>query len=173
MDPAEAAVVTLGSLQAGQTETIIAEKAVLRVNVRTPTTATRKKVLASVRRFVDAECKASGCPKEPLIEESTSFPLIVNDESVARRLSESFSSHFKDNLITNFPGVNASEDVSMLAFSVDKWCCFWFFGGIDDAKWDELAKEGRLHQDILSNHSAHFASLIHLTLRVGMGALCV
>lgn len=173
IDPAEAAVVTVGSLQAGETENIIAEEAVLRVNIRSQTTATREKILGSVRRIVKAECEASACPKPPLIEETSSFPLTVNDEFVAHKIAESFGKVFKEKFNPNRPVSNASEDVSILASSVGKPCCFWFFGGVDEKKWEKAEKEGRLLEDIPSNHSPYFAPVIQPTLKVGIEALCV
>lgn len=173
VDPAQPAVLTVGSLQAGQTENIIADQAILRINIRTQTTATRAKVLASMRRIIEAECKASGSPREPLIEETTQFPLTANDEVVANQLNHSFQEFFKDSLDQSPSTCNASEDVSILASSVDRPCCFWFFGGVDQVKWDEAEKAGRVGEDIATNHSSYFAPTIQPTLTVGTEALCV
>ena len=172
VDPQESAVVTVGSLQAGETENIIAAEAVLRLNVRTQTTATRGKVLNAIKRIVEKECEASGCEKKPLIEETTRFPLTSNDAEVTAKLSTSFGDLFGENFIGDLAPYNASEDVSILATSVGKPCCFWFFGGIDAEKWDEATKQGRIAQDIPVNHSAHFAPVIQPTLKIGTESLC-
>ena len=172
VDPQESAVVTVGSLQAGQTENIIAAEAILRLNVRTQTTATREKVLNAIRRIIEKECEASGCEKQPLIEETTRFPLTSNDAEVTNKLSMSFGDLFGENFIGDLPPYNASEDVSILATSVGKPCCFWFFGGTDAAKWDKAAEEGRIAQDVPVNHSAHFAPVVQPTLGIGTETLC-
>ena len=172
VDPQECAVVTIGSLQAGQTENIIAEEAVLRVNVRSQTTATRETVLKAIRRVVEKECEASGCEKKPLIEETTRFPLTPNDENVTSELSRTFEEAFRGDFNPDLVTSNGSEDVSILATSVGKPCCFWFFGGIDAEKWDKAAKDGRTAQDIPVNHSAYFAPVIQPTLSTGTEALC-
>lgn len=52
VDPAEAAVLTIGSLQAGQTENVIADKAVLKIDIRSQHAGTREKVLKAIRRIV-------------------------------------------------------------------------------------------------------------------------
>jgi len=173
VDPADMAVVTVGSVQVGQTENIIADHAVLKINIRTTTDSTREKVLKAFRRIVKAECEASNSPKEPLIEATSRFPVTHNDEKVASRLATSFGEFFKHDLDSNTPTVNGSEDVSVLATSIDKPYCFWFFGSVDPDLWDRAEREGRLFEDVAANHSGYFAPVIQPTLTVGFEALCV
>ena len=172
VDPQEFAVVTVGSLQAGDTENVIAEKAVLMVDIRSQNEKTRGQILKAVERVVVKECEASGCEKKPLIEETRRFPLTLNDGEVTGKLSEAFSEVFGKEFIPDFAASNASEDVSVLATSVGKPCCFWFFGGTQPEVWDKASKEGRIAQDVPANHSAYFAPVIQPTLRIGTEALC-
>lgn len=172
VDPQDFAVVTVGSLQAGQTENIIAEEALLRINVRSQTNATREQVLKAITRIVESECDASGCEKKPLIEETTRFPLTPNDKEITSKLAETFHGAFGADFTNGLAASNASEDVSILATSVGKPCCFWFFGGVPIDKWDKAAKDGRIAQEIPSNHSPYFAPVIQPTLKTGTEALC-
>jgi metal-dependent amidase/aminoacylase/carboxypeptidase family protein len=55
IDPSDLAVVTVGSLQAGQTENIIAESAEIGVDFRSVKPETREKILSSIHRIVEAE----------------------------------------------------------------------------------------------------------------------
>lgn len=173
VDPSDMAVVTVGSVQAGSTENVIADHAILRVNIRTTTSQTRERVLAAMWRTVKAECEASNSPKPPLIEPTTRFPLTVNDDDVASRLASSFTEFFKKDFDPGQPPINGSEDVSILASSVGRPYNFWFFGGVDQALWDRAEKEGRLFEDVPANHSAYFGPTVQPTLRVGYEALCV
>ena len=173
VDPAEPAVVTVGSLQAGQTENVIANQAILRANVRSQSEDTRKRILASIKRIVKAECDASGCTEDPVIEETSRFPLTVNDDGLAEQLKESFGSFFKADFEFDRPSSNGSEDFSVLATKIDKPSCFWFLGGVDEEKWDKAEREGRLMEDIPSNHSPYFAPVIQPTIKVGIEALCI
>ena len=173
VDPSEMAVVTVGSVQAGSTENIIADHAILKVNIRTSSSRSRERVLAAVRRIVKAECEASNSPKEPLIECTTRFPLTVNNENMAGQLASSFKEFFKEEFDPEQPPVNASEDFSILASSITKPYDFWFFGGIDHDLWDRAEREGRLFEDVPVNHSAYFGPVVQPTLRVGYEALCV
>ncbi|KAI4104347.1 MAG: hypothetical protein L6R37_003344 [Teloschistes peruensis] len=173
VDPDEFAVVTVGSLQAGQTENIIADKAEVRLNVRTQDPKVRDKILKSTRRIVTGESEASGAVKEPLIEETTHFPLSVNDEQVTSQVLSSFGDFFGERFNANMKPSTASEDYSILGSSQNKPCCFWAFGGVDERIWDDAEKHGRLMQDIAVNHSPFFAPVLQPTLETGVDALCL
>ena len=55
----DAAVVTVGVLQAGTKENVIPDEAVIKLNVRTFDAGVRKHVLAAIERIVNAEAEAS------------------------------------------------------------------------------------------------------------------
>jgi amidohydrolase len=63
--PADAAVVTVGALQAGTKENVIPDEAVIKLNVRTFDAAVRRRVLAAIERIVNAESQAAGAPTTP------------------------------------------------------------------------------------------------------------
>lgn len=172
--PDEPIVVTVGAIQAGHTENIISDTAVLKLNIRSMSPTWRARVLASIRRIVTAECQASNCPKPPLIESTSSFPVTRNDTAVATAVERSFTAHFGPE--SHHPGMNpvpGSEDFGILGSAVDRPYCFWFFGGVDPATWDEKEKEGKIESDIPVNHSPYFAPVIQPTLRTGVEALVV
>lgn len=165
--PDDTAVVTVGSVQAGMTENIIADRAEIKVNVRTVDRQTRERVLASVRRIVKAECEASGAVKEPTFEPTSQFPFTVNDEEATTPLEEVFAQAF-DPYDRDIARLHGSEDFSILATSQNRPASFWVYGGVDPEKWDAAEKEGRLQEDIPINHSPFFAPVIQPTLRTGV-----
>src|SRR3954449_10977366 len=61
----EAAVVTIGVLQAGTKENVIPDEAIIKLSVRTFDEGVRKRVLSAIERIVNAEATASGAPKKP------------------------------------------------------------------------------------------------------------
>ena len=61
----DSAVVTVGTLRAGMNENVIPDHALLRLNVRTFKDEVRTRVLAAVKRILEAEAGASGAPKPP------------------------------------------------------------------------------------------------------------
>ncbi|KAL8710217.1 MAG: hypothetical protein Q9220_005148 [cf. Caloplaca sp. 1 TL-2023] len=173
VDPDQFAVVTVGSLQAGHTENIIADRAEIRLNVRTQNQEVRNKILTAIRRIVKGECEASGATKEPLIEETTNFPLSVNDEAETNSVLDSFKEFFGERLDPNVTCSTASEDYSVLGSSQGRPSCFWFFGGVDEKIWNDAKEKGRLVEDIPVNHSPFFAPVIQPSLQTGVEALCL
>ena len=171
VDPSEMVVVTVGSMQAGETVNIIASFAELMVNVRTIDSKIRERVLASIRRIVKAECEASGAPQEPEVEQLARFPATVNDPEVTAKLAGSFEEFFGDAFDPQTPRMNFSEDFSILGTSQDRPCSFWFFGGTEEKIWDQAEKNGTIDQDIPVNHSPFFAPVIQPTMRRGVDAL--
>lgn len=179
VDPREAAVVTVGSMQAGMTENIIAGEATLKINVRTVTPATRDKVLAAIKRIVKAECEASGATKEPLWVSTSSFPFTINDKEVTNTLAKAFTKQFGDMHDAESQPLGGSEDFSILATEAPNKnggkgvpYSYWMFGGTDPAKFKDAAEKNNL-ESIPINHSAHFAPVIQPTMSTGVDAAVV
>jgi metal-dependent amidase/aminoacylase/carboxypeptidase family protein len=59
VDPQDAAVMTVGILQAGHSENVIADQAILKVDIRTQKDETRTRVLKAVKRAVEKVCDVS------------------------------------------------------------------------------------------------------------------
>jgi len=175
-DPADAAVVTVGSIHAGDAENIIASRADLKLNIRTITPETRKRVIRSLKRIIDAEAEASNAPAAPEITATSAYPFLVNDDDVTARLEHSFAAHFTpgprayDNAAIRLGG---SEDFGVLATSVNRPSCFWTYGGTDPEVWDKAEVEGKLTESIPINHSAHFAPVVQPTLKIACDAYAV
>src|SRR5438132_4742702 len=80
----EAAVVTIGSLQAGTKENVIPDEAFIKLNVRTFDEGVRARVLTAITRIVNAEADASGAPKRPEITPIDRYSLVTNDPDATR-----------------------------------------------------------------------------------------
>lgn len=172
VDPSDMAVVTVGSLQAGQVENIIADFADIKVNIRSINAETRERVVAAIRRIVKAESEASGAPREPEMVQTSRFPVSINDETVTKRLAASFGEYFgPDTFDPTAPRMNFSEDFSILGIRRNRPCSFWFFGGTDAHVWDEATQSGRVDQDVPVNHSPFFAPVIQPTMQRGVDAM--
>ena len=91
---AEAAVVTVGALQAGTKENVIPDEAIIKLNVRTFDAGVRKRVLAAIERIVNAEAEASGAPRKPEITKLDHYPLNVNDRDASKRVVDAFRGYF-------------------------------------------------------------------------------
>lgn len=170
--PHEMAVVTVGSLRAGEAENVIPDRAEIKCNVRTVTERSRKMVRTAIERIVKGECVAGGCEREPEFEVITGFPLTVNDEGTVERLAVGMERHFGGRYGKDLQFVLGSEDFGILGSAVGKPYCFWFFGGHDAKTWEEMEKQEKL-DSLPTNHSPFFAPVLQPTLDTGIEAMVV
>ncbi|GLY42287.1 hippurate hydrolase [Amycolatopsis sp. NBRC 101858] len=167
----DSAVVTVGSLHVGTASNVIADDAVLEVNVRSFDQAVRERVLAAVERIVNGEAATAGAPKAPEIVRSGSYPITENDEAANDALTEVFRGHFGADVVLPAPLVTGSEDFSEFGRAAGVPSVFWLVGGFDPQTVITAMTEGRFERDIPSNHSPRFAPVLHPTLRTGIETL--
>ena len=168
----EAAVLTVGSLQAGTRSNIIADKAEMMLSLRSFDDKVRDRALTAIERIVRAEAAASGAPREPEIIPTISFPLLVNDQEACAKLTDLFNSGV--GLALDSGPLTGSEDVGVLATAAGVPCAYWLFGGADPALFAGVTSvdEARAVVDGLpSNHSPLFAPVVEPTIRTGVAAL--
>jgi hippurate hydrolase len=159
--PGEFAVVTVGSSVAGTKSNIIADRAVLLVNVRTYDQEVRERVVAGIERIVRAECEASGSPKPPTFEYYDQYPLTDNDPEVSARVTEAFRAHFGEDRVIELGRITASEDFSVVPDAFGTPYTYWGVGGFAPG------------QQPHPNHSPYFAPAIQPTLDTGTEAIVV
>lgn len=168
--PNEAAVVTIGSIQAGTKENVIPDEAVLKLNVRTYDTGVRERVLNAIRRIANAEAETSGAPKPPQFTTLDSYSLVVNDANATARVGEAFRQHFGHDRVVETGPASASEDFGCFGAEWGVPSVFWFIGGTDPETYAKAKAENRL-RDIPTNHNPKFAPVLYPTLRTGVETL--
>jgi len=168
----DAAVVTIGVLQAGTKENVIPDEAIIKLNVRTFDAAVRKHVLAAIERIVNAEAEASGTPRKPEITPLDQYPLNVNDEAASHRIAAAFRAHFSPARVHHTGPAPASEDFGCFGTAWRVPSVFWFVGGTDPDIYAKAKAAGTLNA-LPVNHSPRFAPVIHPTLETGVEALVV
>jgi len=99
--------------------------------------------------------------------------MTVNDATVTQRIVQAFNGRFGSDFDSSVTTANMAEDFPELAATINRPYCFWFLGCVEEQKWDKANSEGRLAQDIPTNHSALFAPTIQPTLRTGVETLCI
>ncbi|MCX6487332.1 MAG: amidohydrolase, partial [Mycobacterium sp.] len=172
IDPADTAVLTVGSILAGTKANIIPDTAEIQINIRSYSETVRTALLDAIRRIVTAECQASNCPREPdIIEYFEHAPLTDNDADVTERVTGAFTGHFGEAVMVPAPKVMGSEDFSDIANGVGAPYCYWLFGGTDPAAFATAFAAGTVTSDIPSNHNPRFAPVIQPTLNTGTAAL--
>jgi hippurate hydrolase len=170
--PTEAAVVTIGALQAGTKENVIPDEAVIKLNVRTYDEGVRKRVLAAIERIVNAEAEASGAQRKPEITTLDQYSLVKNDPDAVQRVGDAFRKHFASDRVQSTQPTGASEDFGSFGAEWGSPSVFWFVGGTDPDTYAKAQKEGKVGE-IPTNHNPRFAPVIHPTLETGVEALVV
>jgi hippurate hydrolase len=168
----DAAVVTIGSLQAGTKENVIPDEAIIKLNVRTFDEGVRKRVLAAIKRIVNAEAEASGAPKPPEITPLDRYALVSNDAEATKRVGDAFREHFSREHVVTVKPTSASEDFGSFGAEWGAPSVFWFVGGTDPDVYAKAKAAGRVHE-VPTNHNPRFAPVIHPTLATGVETLLV
>jgi hippurate hydrolase len=140
-NPADPAVVTVGSFQAGAKHNIISDEARLQLTVRSYTPEVRKLLLDGIRRIARGEAIAAGMPEDRMpvvtVHEEMYTPSTFNTEKESNRALALFTDHFGADRVKKVPAVMGGEDFSRfwLADKSIESLIFWV-GGVPKAKWD-------------------------------------
>ncbi|NVM97283.1 amidohydrolase [Arthrobacter sp. SDTb3-6] len=162
--PGQFAVVTVGASNAGTKSNIIADRAVLLLNIRTYDTALRGRIIASIERIVRGECAASGSPKEPEFEYYDQYPLTTNDAGANAKVTDAFNASFKEGTVYHTAPATASEDFSRLPDAFGVPYVYWTVGSVPSDTYRAAVAKGTVAQDIPANHSPYFAPAIDPTI---------
>ena len=168
----DAAVVTVGALQAGDKANVIPDEAIIKLNVRTFDEGVRTRVLAAITRIVNAEAAASGALKPPQITPLDRYSLVANDPDATRRVVDVFRQHFGNERTREAKPTSASEDFGVFGAAWQTPSVFWFVGGTDPEKYAHAKRAGRV-REIPTNHNPGFAPVLHPTLETGVAAMVV
>src|SRR5687768_7472705 len=146
-DPANPAVVTVGSFQAGAKHNIISDEAKLQLTVRSYKPEVRKLLLDGIRRIARGEAIAAGMPEDKMpvvtIREAEYTPATFNTEAFSNRALALFGQHFGPQRVIKTPAVMGGEDFSRfwLADNKIESLIFWV-GGTPLAEY-QAAEIGR------------------------------
>jgi len=164
--PGEPAVVTVGYIQAGVKNNIIADYAELGLTVRAYNPEVRKQMLAAIARITKAEAEAAGAPREPLIEHYEATDAVYNDPALADRLQIALVKALgKDNVLLAAP-LMVSEDYSyFIAAGIPSF--YFNLGGANPEKYARAQATGEL---LPSNHSSLFAPDVDPALHTAIAA---
>jgi hippurate hydrolase len=168
----DSAVVTIGSLQAGDKENVIPDEAIIKLNVRTFDESIRARVLAAIERIVNAEAEASGATKKPEITVLDRYALVRNDAQATNRVADAFRAHFPAERVQETQPTTASEDFGCFGSEWHVPSVFWFVGGTDPEAYAQAKRAGKVGE-IPTNHNPRFAPIIHPTLQAGVEAMVV
>lgn len=158
-DPANPAVVTVGSFQAGAKHNIISDEAKLQLTVRSYTPEVRKLLLDGIRRIARGEAIAAGMPEDRMpvvtVRDEMFTPSTFNTPAITDRTLALFQQHFGPARAIKTPAVMGGEDFSRfwLADESIESLIFWV-GGTPKPVWDAA---GGNQQKLPSLHSPFWA----------------
>jgi hippurate hydrolase len=164
--PGEAAVITIGYIQAGSKNNIIPDDAQMGFTVRSYKPDVRKHLLAGIERVAKAEAMAAGAEKMPLVEKYESTSAVYNDPVLTQHLAATLESVLGKGAVVTEEPIMTSEDYS---YFVEQGVPSFYFtlGVADPQKLAEAQAEGR---QLPSNHSPLFAPVPEPSLKTGMTA---
>ncbi len=164
--PGDAAVITIGYIQAGTKNNIIPDDAQMGLTVRSYKPEVRQHLLAAIERVAKGEAISAGAEKMPLVEKYESTGAVYNDPRLTQHLSGTLESVLgKGSVVTEEP-IMTSEDYSY--FVEQGVPSFYFTLGVADAQ--KLAEAQAAGHQLPSNHSPLFAPVADPSIKVGITA---
>jgi amidohydrolase len=154
----DSVVLTVGKFHAGTRSNVIPAEARLALNVRTQDLRVREHVLTAIRRVVEGECAAAGCPRPPGITVVPGCPATVNDPALDGEIAAVHRRLLGEHTVFDFGPTMGSEDFSLLAPEGVPYD-FWYVTSTPHAAWDAAPGE-RLEEKLAQvpgNHSPLFA----------------
>ncbi|MGK4579055.1 amidohydrolase [Kitasatospora sp. HPMI-4] len=178
--PAEQLVVTVGSLEAGGQGNVIPDRATLSVTVRGFTDQILERATAAVQRIVRGEAAASGCPREPEIEEVSRSGVNTPDPLLSQAVRTAHEELFGAERVADWPPALATEDFALFGAAGEQLhgvagirTAYWMLGMVGPDQWAAAPGTGAAQKlaALPANHSPEFRPHVGLTLRTGISAL--
>jgi amidohydrolase len=164
--PGDAAVITIGYIQAGTKNNIIPDEAQMGFTVRSYKPDVRQHLLAGIDRVAKAEAMAAGAEKMPLVEKYESTSAVYNDPVLTQHLAATLEGVLGKGAVVTEDPIMTSEDYSY--FVEQGVPSFYFTLGVADPQ--KLAEAKSAGKQLPSNHSPLFAPVPEPSLKTGMTA---
>jgi len=165
-DPADPAVITVGSIHGGTVWNIIPDQVKLQLTVRSLNPDVHKRLLAAIARVGKGEALAMDAPKEPLIETKSSTDAVYNDPELTQRAVAAARAALGADNVVEMPAQMGSEDFSQFGLAGVHGALL-HIGAVDVAKLEESRKTG---VPIPGVHSALWAPLREPTIKAAIDA---
>ncbi len=129
----------------------------------------RSRVLAAIRRILDAEAAASGAPKSPGYAVLSEFPRTDNEAPQCAKLLRRSSSDFGQ-AVQQIQAGTASEISACSVRPGTYPVVYWVIGCLDPDRF-AAAVRPELSTQLPVNHAPDFAPVLDPTLRTGVAAM--
>lgn len=146
VDPSQPAVLTVGSIQAGNNNNIIPETALVQANLRWYDEKVRESLVKGIENVSNGIARTYGMPEDQLpviTRKGHSMPL-VNDDALAQRLAVPLKSLLGEKgVVTDLPPSTGSEDVHLLKPDVNVPFNYMMVGIVDPKVFADALKQGK------------------------------
>jgi metal-dependent amidase/aminoacylase/carboxypeptidase family protein len=170
--PGDPAVVTVGSIHGGTKSNIISDEVRLQLTLRSYKTETRKHLIDSIKRIVEAQAKSANMPagKMPeVIVSDDQAPALYNQPGLCAEVRKHVGQAIgADNVLTREP-VMGAEDFAEYGLTKEKvpLCMFWLGTQAPEVVAEAKAKGTTLP----SLHSPFFKPVPEPTIETGVTAM--
>jgi len=164
--PGDAAVITIGYIQAGTKNNIIPDDAQMGLTVRSFKPEVRQHLLVAIERVAKGEAIAAGAEKMPLVEKYESTGAVYNDPVLTKHLAATLEGVLGKGTVVTEDQIMTSEDYSY--FVEQGIPSFYFTLGVADPQ--KLAEAKAAGKQLPSNHSPLFAPVAEPSIKTGMTA---
>lgn len=170
--PGDPAVVTVGSIQGGTRHNIIPDEVRLQLTLRSYRDETRKHLIDSIRRIVQAQAESAGMPDAKMPEVIVSddqAPALYNQPELCGEIKRICEAAIGPEQVLVREPVMGAEDFAEYGRTKEKVpiCMFWL-GTQDPAKVATADAEGA---SLPSLHSPYFLPVAEPTIRTGVTAM--
>jgi len=145
IDPAEPAVVTVGSIHGGHARNIIPNQVLLQITIRSYAEQVRQQILKSIERISLHLARAAGLSEDRLPEVKTIMitPAVNNDPELMERLVSAFKKTIGEDMVKPAKPVMGGEDFSWYALGGEIPAAIIGLGVIDPILMETREREGK------------------------------
>lgn len=165
--PDEQAVLTVGSLRAGERGNVIPDTAELGLCVRAFSDRALDRIMAATERIVRGECAASACPRDPDFTVTARSPALVTDPALTAAVRRGHEEVLGAARVLDCRPTTATEDFPWFAAGGVP-TAYWMLGVTGARQWREARAGGA---PVPSNHAPGFAPDIRTALPAGIAAM--
>jgi amidohydrolase len=167
LDPADAAVVTVGAIHGGTKHNIIPDDCHLQLTVRSYSDEVRTRLLDGIRRKAAASAASAGA-KEPEVKVSEGTPALFNDNALTARLTASLKKSLGEDRVTLATPVMAGEDFSQFGRRGEIPVMLFWLGTVEQERLDRYTS---MQIPPPGLHSAEYYPDPELSLETGIAAM--
>jgi hippurate hydrolase len=165
-NPADPAVITVGSIHGGTVSNIIPDQVKLQITVRSLDPKVQQRLLSAIEREANGEAQATNAPKQPLIETKSSAEAVYNDPDTTQRAVAAARAALGADKVVEMPALMGSEDFSQFGLAGVR-AVLLHVGAVDAAKLEESRKTG---VPLPGVHSSLWAPVREPTIKAAIGA---